>query len=104
MAIPAHAEMENIEEDAGMGRIDDVATCGNILRVGIDGKCGSVSGRPKQSPMLGKSEYSGAGIGTKLADGVFALIRKNGQNVVPQCEFMARYAARHPEYNDLITG
>jgi predicted GNAT family acetyltransferase len=49
-------------------------------------------------------EYSGAGIGTKLADGVFALIRKNGQKVVPQCEFMAAYAAKHPEYNDLITG
>lgn len=62
-----------------MGRIDDVATCGNILRIGIDGKCGSVSGRPKQSPMLGKSEYSGAGIGTKLADGVFALIRKTAR-------------------------
>ena len=54
--------------------------------------------------MLVRFEYSGAGIGTKVADGVFALIRKNGQNVVPQCEFMARYAARHPEYNDLITG
>jgi predicted GNAT family acetyltransferase len=49
-------------------------------------------------------EYSGAGIGTKLADGVFALIRENGQKVVPQCEFMARYAAKHPEHNDLITG
>jgi predicted GNAT family acetyltransferase len=49
-------------------------------------------------------EYSGAGIGTKLADGVFSLIRKSGLKVVPQCEFMAHYAAKHPEYSDLITG
>lgn len=49
-------------------------------------------------------EYSGAGIGTQLADGVFAMIRKSGQKVVLRCAFMAGYAAKHPEYNDLIAG
>ncbi|HEV7320507.1 MAG TPA: GNAT family N-acetyltransferase [Ensifer sp.] len=47
-------------------------------------------------------EYSGAGFATKLAEGVFAILRERQQKVAPRCAFMARYAAQHPEYSDLI--
>ncbi|WP_457584863.1 GNAT family N-acetyltransferase [Ensifer canadensis] len=47
-------------------------------------------------------EFSGAGIATKLADGVFALVRQRGARAIPKCEFMARYVSRRPELGDLI--
>lgn len=49
-------------------------------------------------------EYSGNGIGTRLAEGVFNAIRKSGRRAVVRCEFMANYVARHPEVRDVITG
>jgi predicted GNAT family acetyltransferase len=47
---------------------------------------------------------SGQGIGSRLAKGVFEAIRASGGRAVTRCEFMAAYAARHPEYADLIAG
>ena len=49
-------------------------------------------------------EYSGNGIGTQLAEGVFDAIRKSGRRAAVRCEFMANYIARHPEVRDVITG
>ncbi|ATU90545.1 GNAT family N-acetyltransferase [Phyllobacterium zundukense] len=49
-------------------------------------------------------EYSGQGIGSRLADGVFDLIRQSGRKVVPKCTFMAKFSASHPEYRDMIAG
>lgn len=45
-------------------------------------------------------EYSGQGIGSRLAEGVFNLIRHSGRKVMPTCSFMAS----HPEYRDLVVG
>jgi predicted GNAT family acetyltransferase len=47
-------------------------------------------------------EYAGQGFATRLADGVFASLRATNEKVRPRCEFMARYATQHPEFNDLI--
>ena len=48
-------------------------------------------------------EYGGRGIGSRLARGVFEAIRASGRKIVPQCPFIGTFAARHPEYADLIT-
>jgi len=45
-------------------------------------------------------EYAGLGYGTKLADGVFAVLSGRGQKV--GCAFMAAYAAKHDEYRHLV--
>ncbi|UTV41213.1 N-acetyltransferase (plasmid) [Ensifer adhaerens] len=47
-------------------------------------------------------ENSGAGFATKLANGLFAILRERQQKVAPRCVFMANYAVQHPEYSDLI--
>lgn len=46
--------------------------------------------------------FSGLGIGTRLAHGVFREIRKSGHQLVTVCSFMADFAARHPEYDDVV--
>lgn len=49
-------------------------------------------------------QYGGQGIGSKLAKGVFDILRKTGRKAVVKCPFMAAWASRHPEYNDVIDG
>jgi len=49
-------------------------------------------------------ELSGRGIGSRLAAGVFDTLRARGAKVVAKCPFMARYAARHPEYAQMLVG
>ncbi len=49
-------------------------------------------------------EYSGRGIGTRLATGVFDLIRASGRKAVLKCSFMARFYATHPQYGDIVDG
>lgn len=48
------------------------------------------------------AEFSGKGVGSRLAKGVFDLIRGSGRKVVPQCPFMHAWLERHPEYSDLV--
>lgn len=47
---------------------------------------------------------SGQGIGSRLAKGVFEQIRASGRKVVLRCSFMAGWASRHPDYDDIIVG
>lgn len=49
-------------------------------------------------------ELSGRGIGSRLAKGTFDLIRASGRKIVLRCSFMAGWASRHPEYDDIIDG
>jgi uncharacterized protein len=44
---------------------------------------------------------SGRGVGSMLARGALDHIRANGLKVVAQCEFIAGYLGKHPEYADL---
>ncbi len=46
--------------------------------------------------------YSGHGIGSALAAGVFDLLRASRRRAVLRCPFMAAFHARHPEYADII--
>ena len=47
---------------------------------------------------------SGQGVGSKLVRGTLDAVRLEGLRVVPCCEFVAAYVARHPEYRDLLAG
>jgi predicted GNAT family acetyltransferase len=49
-------------------------------------------------------EFSGRGIGSHLAQGVFDLLRSSGRKAVLLCPFMAAYYSRHPEYSDIVAG
>jgi predicted GNAT family acetyltransferase len=48
--------------------------------------------------------FTGQGIGTQLARGVFEAIRASGGKVVLRCPFMGAFYARHPEYSDIVIG
>ena len=50
------------------------------------------------------SEFSGRGIGSRLAQGTFDLIRASGRKAVLRCPFMAAFYSRHPEYSDIVVG
>ena len=45
---------------------------------------------------------SGKGVGSNLVSGTLDAVRAEGLKVVPRCEFVAAYVARHPEYRDLL--
>jgi uncharacterized protein YciI/predicted GNAT family acetyltransferase len=49
-------------------------------------------------------QLSGRGIGSKLAAGVFRLLRESGRKAVVRCSFMAAWVSRHPEVSDLVVG
>jgi predicted GNAT family acetyltransferase len=45
---------------------------------------------------------SGRGIGSAIARAVLDDARAHGRRVVPECEFVASYIERHPEYANLV--
>ncbi|WP_089173305.1 GNAT family N-acetyltransferase [Bosea sp. AS-1] len=49
-------------------------------------------------------EFSGQGIGSRLAKGVFELIRASGRKAVVRCPFLKAWIAKHPEYDDIVDG
>jgi len=49
-------------------------------------------------------QFSGQGIGSQLAHGVFEMIRASGRKAVLRCSFMGAFYARHPEYSDIVVG
>ena len=50
------------------------------------------------------AEFSGQGIASRLARGIFELLRGSGRKAVLKCPFMGEYFARHPEYADVVEG
>jgi uncharacterized protein len=46
--------------------------------------------------------YSGLGLASTLARGVFDLLRASGRRAVLRCPFMAAFYDRHPEYADVV--
>jgi uncharacterized protein len=48
------------------------------------------------------SHLKGQGIGSKLAQGVFEILRARGAKVAVRCPFMTAYVDRHPEYAQLL--
>ena len=49
-------------------------------------------------------EYSGQGLGTRLAAGTFDLLRASGRKAVLRCSFMQRFYATHSDYGDVVVG
>lgn len=49
-------------------------------------------------------EMAGQGTGSRLAKGVFDLVRDSGRTCVPRCEFLAGWVARHPDYRPVVDG
>jgi predicted GNAT family acetyltransferase len=45
---------------------------------------------------------SGKGIGSAIARAVLDNARARGLRVVPECEFIASYIGRHPDYAGLV--
>jgi len=45
----------------------------------------------------------GQGVGSALARTALDDARSAGERVLPQCEFMAAWIERHPDYADLLT-
>jgi hypothetical protein len=50
------------------------------------------------------AEFSGQGIASRLARGIFELLRRSGRKAVLKCPFMGEFFARHPEYADTVEG
>ena len=47
-------------------------------------------------------KHRGRGVGQQLARRTLDLLRERGDQVVPNCPFMAKYIAEHPQYADLV--
>jgi predicted GNAT family acetyltransferase len=50
------------------------------------------------------SEFSGNGLATQLAAGIFDLARRSGRKLVLKCPFMGKFFSRHPEYSGIVDG
>ena len=46
--------------------------------------------------------FEGRGIGSRLAQGIFEIVRESGRKIVIRCSFIAAWLRRHPEYADLV--
>ena len=46
--------------------------------------------------------HQGEGIGSHLAKAALEYAREEGQQVIPQCPFVATYLREHPEYLELV--
>jgi predicted GNAT family acetyltransferase len=49
-------------------------------------------------------QFAGQGVGSKLARGVFDLLRASGRKAEVRCEFLAGWIGKHPEYSDVVEG
>lgn len=47
-------------------------------------------------------QLEGRGIGSELVKAVLEDIKQNKKQVIPQCDFIAQYIFRHPEWEELI--
>ena len=47
-------------------------------------------------------ELGGRGVGSALARGALADVRRQRQKVVAHCSFIRTFMAKHPEYDDLL--
>ena len=50
------------------------------------------------------SQFAGQGVGSRLAKGVFELLRASGRKAVVRCEFLKGWIAKHSDYSDVVDG
>jgi uncharacterized protein len=48
------------------------------------------------------AQARGQGIASKLIEGTLNLVRSRGLKVIPRCDFVRAYLAKHPDYSDLV--
>ena len=46
--------------------------------------------------------FAGQGLGARLVAGALDDVRARGEQVVPECDFVAAYIERHPAYQNMI--
>ena len=73
----------------------------------VDGKTAFVTySRRARNIVLKHTEVpaalEGQGVGSALARSVLEDVRRRGLKVVPECEFIAAFIARHPEFADIV--
>jgi uncharacterized protein len=49
-----------------------------------------------------RERYEGRGIASQLVEGALAQLRADGRFVQPQCSYVRRFLAEHPEYGDVV--
>ena len=47
--------------------------------------------------------FEGRGVGSRLAKAALDDVRARGLHAIPQCQFIAGYIRKHPEYLDLVS-
>jgi predicted GNAT family acetyltransferase len=47
-------------------------------------------------------QFEGQGVGSRLAKAALGEVRGRGLRAIPQCQFIAGYIRKHPEYLDLV--
>jgi uncharacterized protein len=47
-------------------------------------------------------EARGQGIASQLIKGTLDMVRARGLKVIPNCDFVRAYIAKHPEYRDMV--
>ncbi len=47
--------------------------------------------------------FEGQGVGSRLAKAALDDVRARGLHAIPQCQFIAGYIRKHPEYLDLVS-
>jgi len=89
--------MTEVTDNAALGRYEMV----------VDGVTAFVTyTRPGDRLTLVHTEVpqalGGRGVGSSLATAVLEDVRNRGLGVVPECEFIAAFIKRHPEFADLV--
>ena len=91
------AAMPNVRDNTALSRFEldaDGATA--FLNYRIDG--GTITLQHTETPVA----LRGRGIASQLVQGVLANVRARGLKVVPRCDFVRAFLAKHPQYRDLV--
>ena len=89
--------MSDVRDNAALGRVEMTSSGGTAF---VEYRRAGERIAPLHTEV--PEALSGQGVGSKLVRGVLDSIRAEGAKVVPRCEFVAAYVARHPEYRDMV--
>lgn len=91
--------MDRVTEDAARGRFE-LAFAGGTAFASYRADGDRVVITHTEVPHA----FSGQGIGSRLAQGIFEQVRASGRKVVIRCSFIADWVRRNPGYSDLVEG
>lgn len=93
-------DMSAVEEDLAESRFELAIDGSSAIAAAYYQKDGE---RLVLTHTIVPDRFSGRGIGSRLARGVFVEIRASHRKAVLICPFMSAFYARHPEYADVVT-